>query len=415
MQAALEAVNNGRKIKEVARSFMLPESSIRDRLKKGEYYDPRLGRKATFSKEDEKELADHIITLAKTFFGITQQQLRKLAYEFAATKNIKHIFSREKGMAGKCWVYAFLKEILGSLCDFPEPTSMSRVLGFNKTEISLFFRNLEEMTEKNAYPAKRIFNVDETGITTVQRPGKIYAPKGVKQVGKITSGERGQNVTVVCAMNASGCSYIPPMFIYPRQRIKPSLKIGGPIGAQYECSKSGWINEELFEKWLRHFGKYISTTTKDPTLLILDNHASHSSLNAYQYCRENGIHMLSLPPHTSHRMQPLDVTFYGPLKAAYNRECDLYMKNHPYEKITHDVLASIFNKAYLRVASMDKAVKGFEVTGIHPINPNVFGDDDFISDPIVEGFTSENEHSIKNDISTEALSTHVTNQNRTDR
>lgn len=67
--------------------------------------------------------------------------------------------------------------------------------------------------------------------------------------------------------------------------------------------------------------------------------------------------MLILPPHTSHRMQPLDITFYGLLKTAYHKECDLYMKNHPYEKITHDVLPSIFNKAYLRIASMDKAVR----------------------------------------------------------
>lgn len=34
---------------------------------------------------------------------------------------------------------------------------------------------------------------------------------------------------------------------------------------------------------------------------------------------------------------------------------------------------------------MDKAVKGFEVTGTNPINLNVFGDDEFkLSDPIVE-------------------------------
>jgi len=32
-----------------------------------------------------------------------------------------------------------------------------------------------------------------------------------------------------------------------------------------------------------------------------------------------------LPPHTTHRMQPLDRTFYGPLKAHYNTECDKWM------------------------------------------------------------------------------------------
>ncbi|XP_045506216.1 uncharacterized protein LOC123702483 [Colias croceus] len=175
------------------------------------------------------------------------------------------------------------------------------------------------------------------------------------------------------------------MFIYPRQRIKSSLKIGGPPGALYECSKSGWINEDLFTKWLRHFAKNIGAHKQNLALLILDNHCSHQSLDAYEFCRENGIHLLSLPPHTSHKMQPLDVTFYGPLKSAYSRECDLFMKMHPFEKITHDHLASIFNKAYTRVATMEKAIKGFEVTGIYPLNPHIFDDDDILTaDPIIE-------------------------------
>lgn len=397
MQAALEAVRTGRKVKEVARSFELPESSIRDRLKKGEYYDPRLGRKPTFSQEDEKELAEHVIKLSNSFYGITQLQLRKLAYDFAKSKEIGNIFSEETKMAGKCWVYAFLKRNPEVSLRTPEATSMNRILGFNKTEINIFFSNLEKLMKTNVYPANRIYNVDETGISSVQRPGKIYAPKGQKQVGKITSGERGQNVTVVCAMNASGCSFIPPMFIYPRQRINSSFKTGGPIGAQYECSKSGWINEELFEKWLHHFANNINATNQNPTLLILDNHSSHISHGSYVFCKENEIHMLSLPPHTSHKMQPLDVTFYGPLKSAYHRECDLYMTNHPYEKITHDVLASIFNKAYMKVASMDKAVKGFETTGIFPLNPDIFTDD-FISDPHVEDLTCQT--AISNDSKT---------------
>lgn len=64
----------------------------------------------------------------------------------------------------------------------------------------------------------------------------------------------------------------------------------------------------------------------------------------------------------------------------------------------------------MRVASIDKAVKGSKVTGIHPINPNVFDDDDFISDLIVEDLTTRNGNSINNEIATEALCTHVTNE-----
>ncbi|CAH2097657.1 unnamed protein product [Euphydryas editha] len=382
MRTALEAIRNGSKIKTAAKNFNVPESTIRDRLKLGEDYNPPMGRKATFKKEEEEELVAFITLMAKKFYGITQQQLRKLAYDFAIKKNVKNIFSSERGMAGKCWVYSFLKRNPGISLRLPEPTSLNRVLGFNKSEITIFFSNLETLVARHNFPANRIFNVDETGISNVQKPAKIYAPIGLKQVGKAVSTERGQNVTVVCAFSATGI-YVPPMFIFPRQRVKASLRIGGPPGALYECSKLGWINEELFVKWLRHFATNIGAHKQNAALLILDNHCSHQSLSAFEFCRENGIYILSLPPHTFHKMQPLDVTFYGPLKSAYSRECDLFMKMHPFEKITHDHLAPIFNKAYTRVATMEKAVKGFEVTGIYPLNPHIFDEDDnSISDPI---------------------------------
>jgi len=41
-----------------------------------------------------------------------------------------------------------------------------------------------------------IYNVDETAVTTVQKPSRIIIRKGVKQVGVVTSTERGSLVTV---------------------------------------------------------------------------------------------------------------------------------------------------------------------------------------------------------------------------
>lgn len=51
--------------------------------------------------------------------------------------------------------------------------------------------------KKHTFPAARIFNVDETGISTVQNPISIIVEKGRKQVGIITSAERGKYITVV--------------------------------------------------------------------------------------------------------------------------------------------------------------------------------------------------------------------------
>ncbi|XP_041983249.1 uncharacterized protein LOC121736227 [Aricia agestis] len=181
----------------------------------------------------------------------------------------------------------------------------------------------------------------------------------------------------MCAMNAAG-GFIPPMFIFPRKRLNPLLEKDGPAGALYKCSDNGWINEQLFIEWLSHFKHHAKPSAEEPILLILDNHASHISLPVYEFCKLNHIHMLSLPPHTSHKMQPLDVSFYGPLKAAYKKECDLYMKSHLAEKITPYEVASLLRKAFNNVASISKGEAGFRATGIYPMNPDVFCEEDFL-------------------------------------
>lgn len=93
--------------------------------------------------------------------------------------------------------------------------------------------------------------------------------------------------------------------------------------------------------------------------------------------------MLSLPPHTSHRIQPLDVSFFGPFKAAYKRECDLFMKSQLSQRITPYDVASLVRKAFSNVVSMSEGEAGFKATGIFPINPNVFSDEDFMASEVL--------------------------------
>lgn len=376
LRAAITAIKSGRKIREVGRSFNIPEATLRDKLKANINTKTKLGRKPVFNDEQETSIANHVVKLANMFFGITPIELRRLAYQFAEANKITHRFDGEKKMAGQDWLELFLRRHPEISIRKPEGTSQNRISAFNKLEVDRFFNNLITVIEKFKFPESRIFNVDETGISTVQKPAKILAPKGQKQVGSVISWERGKNVTVVCAVSALG-QFVPPMFIFPRARMNPLLTRDGPIGAIYKCSKNGWINEELFFDWVKHFHQHVKASQEDPVLLILDNHGSHISLEIYTYCRLHGIVMVSLPPHTSHRLQPLDLTFFGPLKNALNRECDLYLRSHTHEKITHYELASIFNRAYLRVATMDKGISGFRAAGIWPLDPNKFSEDDF--------------------------------------
>lgn len=315
------------------------------------------------------------------FYGLTAIDLRKIVYEYAQRNNIPHRFNNDKKMAGKDWLQSFLQRHPRLSLRKPESTSLGRISGFNAESVGHFYKNLDAILTKYNFAPNRIFNVDETGITTVQSQSKIVGPKGVKQLGKAVSWERGRNITMCCAVSASGI-YIPPMFIYPRTRMSDQLKRNGPVGAIYECSKKGWMNEDLFLSWLKHFQRHAMTSKENPALLVLDNHCSHCSLIAYDFCRENGIIMLSFPPHTSHRLQPLDLTIFGPLKSAYSSECAIFMRQNVHQKITPYDVAEIFNRAFVRVATIEKAQKGFEVSGIVPFRPNIFTEEDFLPSTI---------------------------------
>lgn len=290
----------------------IPYSTLKDRLKTMNTSSPKYGRYSTFTVSQENELVEHCIFLAKMFYGLSPIELRKAAYCFAVSNNIKNRFNEEKKMAGKDWLQSFIKRHPKLSIRKPEATSIARISGFNKDAVKLFYNNLDELYQKYNFQPDRIYNVDETGISTVPQVTKILGPKGIKQLGKVVSWERGRNITVVCAISASG-NYVPPMFIYPRERMSNLLKKDGPIGAIYTHSKKGWINEELFVVWLKHFVNITCATRDNPVLLLLDNHSSHCTLTCYEYCRENGIVMRSFPPHTSHKLQPLDLTVFGPL------------------------------------------------------------------------------------------------------
>ena len=55
-------------------------------------------------------------------------------------------------------------------------------------------------------------------------------------------------------------------------------------------------------------------STVHPVVWIFDGHYSHISLELIKLARDNNIHLLCLPPNTTHILQPLDVGLFAVLK-----------------------------------------------------------------------------------------------------
>ena len=154
--------------------------------------------------------------------------------------------------------------------------------------------------------------------------------------------------------------------------MKDELMDDGPPGAIGHCTESGYIDMNLFLKYLNHFVSHVRCTKDDKVLLILDGHSSHTrSIQVIDYARENGIILLSLPPHTTHKLQPLAVSVFKAVETYNDEAITKWLRNHPGRAVTPWQVAGIFKDAYARAANIQNAVNGFRCTGIMPYDPNI--------------------------------------------
>ena len=195
-------------------------------------------------------------------------------------------------------------------------------------------------------------------------------------MGAVTSGERGQLVTVLYAVSATG-NVIPPLFIFPRVNYRNHFIKGGPPGSIGRATRTGWINEEVFVNYLHHLAYHTRCSLENKIVVVMDNHESHISLAAIDYARQKGIVLLTIPPHSSHKLQSLDKTVYGPFKKAFNSAMDCWLRSHPGRTVTIYEIPELVNEAQIMAITSRNIISGFKSTGIFPYNRNLFSDVDF--------------------------------------
>ncbi|XP_025407040.1 uncharacterized protein LOC112680989 [Sipha flava] len=116
----------------------------------------------------------------------------------------------------------------------------------------------------------------------------------------------------------------------------------------------------------------------------MDNHESHISLECIDKAKSNGITILTLPPHCSNRMQPLDVSIYGPFKSFYNHSVDYWLQAHPGKTISIYEVAACVGKAFEKSMTPSNIKSGFKSTGIFPYDKFIFNDDDFLVSSVTD-------------------------------
>ncbi|XP_065650907.1 uncharacterized protein LOC136079118 [Hydra vulgaris] len=292
MRAAVnEVLLKNRPNNQVAREFGVDRMTLKRYVKKQRLnpditFKPRFNTRQVFTEEEEHSISNYLLQASKMNYGLSTKTTRQLAYEVAVANNKVCPDSWIKNKtAGIDWLQSFMKRKPELSLRAPEATSFARATAFNRFTVSELFRNLREVRERHHFGPKSIYNVDETGLTTVQKPVKVIASKGVKQVGSITSAESRTLVTACYAVNAIGNS-IPPLFVFPRVKFRDFMIKDGPSGCVGFANPSGWMTSESFVEWLKHFIKHSHCSKESKVLLVLDNHESHLSVAALDLARE---------------------------------------------------------------------------------------------------------------------------------
>lgn len=225
---------------------------------------------------------------------------------------------------GTNWVTKFVKR-------HPELNSVyNRKMDYQRAEcedpevMRLWFKLVQDTISKYGVPEEDIYNFDETGfqmgvistskvITTSERKGRART---------IQPGNR-EWVTVIEAVNAKGWT-VPPFVIFAGKLHQMTwYQAGLPATWKIAVSENGWTNDELGLQWIQHFHQNTEHVRKGKwRLLIFDGHGSHQTAQFRDFCLEKHILTLCMPAHSSHILQPLDVSCFGPLKKAYSRQIE---------------------------------------------------------------------------------------------
>ena len=212
--------------------------------------------------------------------------------------------------------------------------------------------------------------MDETSFSTDPSKTKIIGTGGFKTI-RVSHGGNRETHTVLACYCADG-SIIDPLFVFSG-RNKQSTWLGTTDEAKKSLvanSDNGWMTSQVFTSFFDFFVTRVKTR---PILLIVDGHASHTSLDVVERAISEEITILKLPPHCTDLLQPLDVSVFKPLKDYYDQELTTEVhKDRAKNAVNHSQFVNIVCSAYPRGLSESNVKSGFRATGIYPLDKSKY-------------------------------------------
>jgi len=361
---ALEAVASGGSIKKASRDWGVPRATLYNRMHGHECRKDAFSSLQRLSQTQENQLTEWILIQDAMGLPPTHSQIKQFAQRMLAVKG-------DHTQLGKHWMQAFLRLNPAVRTQKCHHRDSARVNGASTEVIRPWFNNFF-LPEIQAIKPENRYNMDEAGIMEGLGENVLVVGNAEKRsVQKKTPGSRVWTSFIEC-VSATG-TFLPPLVIFKGKSVQQqwvTQDLSTFRNWQFAATKNGWTSDQTAVGWLEKV--FIPRTQpSDPSerrLLVLDGHGSHETVDFMYLCYQHKIHLLFLPPHTSHVLQPLDLSVFSPLKHYYRKQVGFLSLLTDSSPVGKQNFLLCYQRAREQALTASNIKGGWKATGLWPVS-----------------------------------------------
>jgi DDE superfamily endonuclease/helix-turn-helix, Psq domain/Tc5 transposase DNA-binding domain len=361
---ALQAIANGQSVQKAALQWGIPRTTIRNRIRGRESRKEAFSGLQRLSPVQEQRLTSWILTQGELGLPPTHAQIRQFVQRILAVKG-------DHQPLGKHWMQAFLKRNPTIQTQKAYSRESARVNGASTEVIRPWFNHLS-LPEVQAIKPENRYNMDEAGIMEgLGENGLVIGSAGKRSIQKKFPGSRVWTTFIEC-VSASGVA-LPPLVIFKGKSVQQQWfpeDLQPFYTWEFTASANGWTSDEIAVEWLEKLfiPLAIPSDSREKRLLILDGHGSHETTDFMYLCFQHNIYLLYLPPHTSHVLQPLDLSIFSALKHYYRKQIGYLNLLTDSSPIGKQNFLLCYQKARKDALSVSNIKSGWKASGLWPVS-----------------------------------------------
>ena len=351
-------------VRAAAAAYNVNEATLRRRLK-GQSTSRQVARQKQqlLSPTQEALISTWVLDCEQGGYSISHAQLREFALLLLSSTG-------GPSTLGHNWSSRFL---------YRHPELRTKIgkkidhLRFDNTTPALlqdWFDRLSTVIHTDKIRPENIYNADEKGIALGVCHGSTVIGTSLTSTALLKRAENREWVSIIETISANGRKLRPVVICKDKSLQSSWFRDGQVPNWLYTYSENGWTSNDIALQWLqRVFIPETVCSPPAPRLLLLDGHGSHMTVEFMKECWNHQIRCFYLIPHSSHVLQPLDLSCFSFIKSEYRKQVAALSQVDdaaPIKKIRFILYYALGRE---RGLCKDHISAGWRAAGIHPWCP----------------------------------------------